>query len=249
MSLNKAIGKAVRLYESFREAKPRKVGAVKVAVPRAVAVMGYVEAIDYRTTHGGKTELYRHDFAPGSRPLLAVSADGKQLLLLGGRYQFTEQGIVDKDARGKLITNPGHGKTLNPRATGSKLSAAEGLLKWARAKMPDGRSRASLKLHHAIEMAKAEAGRGNKTAARLVRSFDKSGGWDAQRATMLRVSNPAKPATMDSATGAALAAYARTNRVPSGIITTMRILWANDPAYWNKRGFVKLEETVRALRD
>jgi hypothetical protein len=198
MSLNKAIGKAVRLYESFREAKPRKVGAVKVAVPRAVAVMGYVEAIDYRTTHGGKTELYRHDFAPGSRPLLAVSADGKQLLLLGGRYQFTEQGIVDKDARGKLITNPGHGKNINPRL-----------------KLP------GFVRHRKVPKDSAE-GR--------------------------RLMNPAKPATMDSATGAALAAYARTNRVPSGIITTMRILWANDPAYWNKRGFVKLEETVRALR-
>lgn len=115
MSLKKAIGAAVRLYESFREESPRKVGAVRVNIPQAVAVMGYVEGIDYRTTHGRKLTLYHHDFEPGSRPLLAVSADGTQLLLLGGRYQFTEQGIVDKDARGNLITNPKHGKSINPR--------------------------------------------------------------------------------------------------------------------------------------
>lgn len=114
MSLKKHIGKAVALFESFREAKPRRIGVVKLAVPPAVAVMGYVEGIDYRTTHGGKVTLYHHDFEPGSRPLLAVSPDGRQLLLLGGRYEWTEQGIVDKDARGNLITNPQHGRNINP---------------------------------------------------------------------------------------------------------------------------------------
>lgn len=112
MSLKKAIGAAVALYESFREARPRKIGAVKFAVPQAVAVIGYVEGIDYKTTHGKKVTLYHHDFAPGSRPLLTVSADGKQLLLLGGRYQFTERGIVDRDHRGREIENPAHGKDL-----------------------------------------------------------------------------------------------------------------------------------------
>ena len=115
MSLKKHITAAVRLFESFREESPRKVGTARVNIPKAVAVMGYVEGIDYRTTHGKKLTLYHHDFEPGSRPLLAVSSDGTQLLLLGGRYQFTEQGIVDMDARGRLITNPSHGKNINPR--------------------------------------------------------------------------------------------------------------------------------------
>jgi hypothetical protein len=115
MSLKKAIGAAVRLYEDFREESPRKVGSARVNIPKAVAVMGYVEGIDYRTTHGKKLTLYHHDFEAGSRPLLAVSSDGRQLLLLGGRYQFTEQGIVDKDARGRLITNPKHGRAINPK--------------------------------------------------------------------------------------------------------------------------------------
>lgn len=118
----KHIAQAVRLYESFRERKPRRIADVKLKVPKAVACIGYVEGIDYRTTHGKKVTLYHHDFAPGSRPLLAVSGDGKQLLLLGGRYEFTERGIVDKDAAGREIENARHGKTINPR---QRLSSKE----------------------------------------------------------------------------------------------------------------------------
>jgi hypothetical protein len=114
MSIKKAVQKAVTLFESFREARPRRVGVVKMNVPAAVAVMGYVEGIDYRTTHAGKVTLYHHDFEPGSRPLLAVSSNGRQLLLLGGRYEWTERGIVDKDARGREIENPKHGRSMNP---------------------------------------------------------------------------------------------------------------------------------------
>ncbi len=112
MSLRKAIAAAVTLYESFREAKPRSIGTYKMPVPRAVAVIGYVEGIDYRTTHKGKLTLYHHDFVPGSRPLLCASADGRQLLLLGGRFQFTERGIVDLDHEGQEIENPAHGADM-----------------------------------------------------------------------------------------------------------------------------------------
>lgn len=175
MSLKREIGQAVSLYESFREASPRRVAKIRVKPVKAVAIIGYVEAVDYRTTHGKKVELYRHDFAAGSRPLLAVSADGKQLLLLGGRYQFTEQGIVDKDASGKLITNPGHGKAINPR--------------------------------------------GRRKNAR----------------------------TLDVAEGQAITSYARLHRLPASIVSTMRILYMNDPALWSKRGLSKLETEVRAL--
>lgn len=112
MSIQRAVGKAVALYRSFRESAPKRIGRVNFVVPKAVAVIGYVEGIDYRTTHGKTITLYHHDFAPGSRPLLAVSGDGKQLLLLGGRYEFTERGIVDRDAQGREIENPGHGKDI-----------------------------------------------------------------------------------------------------------------------------------------
>lgn len=111
-AVRKSIHAAIALYRSFREKEPQRISVVDFDVPEAVAVIGYVEAIKYRTTHGEKTELYEHPFQRGSRPLLAVSSDGRQLLLLGGRYRFTARGIVDRDARGKLVYDPEHGKDL-----------------------------------------------------------------------------------------------------------------------------------------
>jgi hypothetical protein len=111
----KEVRAAVELYESFREKKPKRLKILDVKIPRVVVHVGYVEAVDYRTTHGTELVLYNHKFAAGSRPLLCVSSDGRQLLLLGGRYQFTERGIVDKDSKGRQIKNPKHGKKINPR--------------------------------------------------------------------------------------------------------------------------------------
>ncbi len=103
---------AVKLYEDFREKKPRKIKKIPFAIPRVAVDIGYVEFIGYRTTHGRKLTLYKHDFAAGSRPLMCVSPDGRQLLLLGGRYRFTQRGIVDRDAKGREIENAAHGKDI-----------------------------------------------------------------------------------------------------------------------------------------
>ena len=88
---------------------PKKIDTVNFEVPQAVAVIGHVDEILYTTTHNGKAVSYRHPFQAGSRPLMAVSGNGAQLLLLGGRYKFTARGIVDRDARGKLVYEPAHG--------------------------------------------------------------------------------------------------------------------------------------------
>lgn len=106
--------RAAKLYESFRERTPTRIKKIAIRPPPRVAVdIGIVEFIGYRTTHGRKLTLYKHDFAPGSRPLLMVSPDGRQLLLIGGRYKFTDRGIVDRDISGREIENPAHGKDLN----------------------------------------------------------------------------------------------------------------------------------------
>lgn len=104
--------RAAKLYESFREAKPDKVLQLEIDIPKTVLVIGHMESLDYRTTHRRKSTLYRHGFEPGSRPLLCVSPDGTQLLLIGGRYKFTDRGIVDLDAKGRLILDPKHGKRI-----------------------------------------------------------------------------------------------------------------------------------------
>lgn len=112
------MAQAITLYESFRDAKPRKLARLKVKIPKVVACMGYVESLDYRTTHKGKAQPYRHRFAAGSRPLLCVSSDGRQLMLLGGLYKWTERGIVDRDAKGRERPDPKHGRGVNPKRTG-----------------------------------------------------------------------------------------------------------------------------------
>jgi hypothetical protein len=104
---------AIEIYQSFREKKPRRCAVVDVDIPSIVASIGHVEAIDYRTTHGRRLKLYRHEFVSGSRPLLCVSPDGRQLYLLGGRFKFTGRGIVDRDANDEEIENEAHGEELD----------------------------------------------------------------------------------------------------------------------------------------
>lgn len=113
--MKRALRAAVQLFRDFREKEPKRLRVVHFDVPEAVMVIGHVESICYRTDHDGKTELYEHPFQPGSRPLLCASSDGNQLLLLGGRYKFTARGIVDRDAKGKLVYEPGHGGYLRRR--------------------------------------------------------------------------------------------------------------------------------------
>lgn len=106
------VRQAVELFTSFREKKPKRLDIVEIDHPSVVAVIGYLDAMDYTTEHGKKVTLYRHEFARGSRPLFCVSADGEQLLLIGGRFQFDDRGIVDKNARGEDIIPDDHGEPI-----------------------------------------------------------------------------------------------------------------------------------------
>lgn len=95
--------RAAKLYESFRDESPRRSRSVRIEIPKAVAVMGTVEFIGYVTTHNGKTHLYIHEFAPGSRPLFCSGGRSKQIFLVSGRYRVTDRGIVDYTRSGKPI--------------------------------------------------------------------------------------------------------------------------------------------------
>jgi hypothetical protein len=94
---------AASLYHHFREERPKRARRVAVNLPRAVAVLGYVEFLGYVTTHRGRSFLYLHEFAPGSRPMMAAGKKRNQLLLVGGRYHVTSRGIVDLDAHGREV--------------------------------------------------------------------------------------------------------------------------------------------------
>lgn len=49
----------------------------------------------YTTVRDGEVEKYIHRFKKSARPILAASHDGKQLVLIGGDFVFTECGITD----------------------------------------------------------------------------------------------------------------------------------------------------------
>lgn len=88
---------AARKLEDFSGHKARR--TVRIAArskQQTGLVFGEVDLIGYTATRDGKTERYGHTFKKSSRPLLAVTSDGKQLHIVGGRYEFTEAGIEDR---------------------------------------------------------------------------------------------------------------------------------------------------------
>lgn len=94
---NSAYLKGKQLYHSFMKRAPQRGQQVNVKpLPKIAIAIGKVVAVIYESNRGGEKNYYRHDFKVASRPLLAASFDGTQLILVGGSYRFTERGIVDK---------------------------------------------------------------------------------------------------------------------------------------------------------
>lgn len=89
---------AARRIERFTGHDPEIVGTVSFPDLDgvALAVVGECDGVLYTTVRDGRRERYIHEFAPADKPTLCVTADGRQIVLVGGRYQFTERGIVDK---------------------------------------------------------------------------------------------------------------------------------------------------------
>jgi hypothetical protein len=97
MSKSNQVRKAAALYERFSGHEAESLGKIKIPGMPAVGVaIGEVDGILYTTVRDGKTEKYIHKFHKNDKPLFVVSPDGKQCLLIGGNYTFTERGIVDK---------------------------------------------------------------------------------------------------------------------------------------------------------
>ena len=92
-----SVRRAIKDYEAFRERPARRARTVEINWPSSVWIMGHVDFIGYRTTHGNKAVRYKHTFHAGSKPLLCT--DGKKLFLVAGRYHVTDRGIVDLNRR------------------------------------------------------------------------------------------------------------------------------------------------------
>lgn len=93
---NPDVKRAASLFERFTGHKAEVAGVFEVPEqPRVGVVMGECDGVLYTTVRDGKLEHYIHEFAKSDRPQLVVSPNGKQMFLLGGRFTFTERGIVD----------------------------------------------------------------------------------------------------------------------------------------------------------
>lgn len=91
-----AISRAADLYSRFSGHNSESLGRVNVPdLPKVAAVVGECDAINYTCVRDGVEERYTHRFRKSDKPLLCVDPTGKQLLLIGGDYVFTELGIVD----------------------------------------------------------------------------------------------------------------------------------------------------------
>jgi hypothetical protein len=97
MKAREQLDRAARLYKRFTGHDAEPLADVRAPrVPRVGLVVGECDGILYTTVRDGEKERYIHRFHAGERPLLVVSPDGKQLMLIGGRFTFTERGIVDR---------------------------------------------------------------------------------------------------------------------------------------------------------
>lgn len=92
--------RAAARFERFTGHDAEEIGrAYMPPIPKHAASIGVCTAICYETVRDGRVENYIHEFSEAAAPLLAVSPDGKQLWLVGGKYTFTDRGIVDKSRK------------------------------------------------------------------------------------------------------------------------------------------------------
>lgn len=90
---------AQRLAARFHGRKPGDdeiYTTAKPTIPDAMANIGQVFAVEYLAERDGTVYRFRHVFRAKSRPQLAVSPDGDFVTMLGGAWQFSEDGFIDK---------------------------------------------------------------------------------------------------------------------------------------------------------
>lgn len=96
VSATEQLKQAMTLYRNFSGHEPEVVGKMeRPDIPEVGIVIGELEGVAYETMRDGEIEKYFHRFDKKVRPLLVSSFDGRLIYILGGEYDFTEDGIVD----------------------------------------------------------------------------------------------------------------------------------------------------------
>lgn len=91
-----SIADAAKLYTDFTGHSADYYQKVNVPEVKSALHVGSCDGILYTTIRDGVEESYIHKFKNHARPAFAVSSNGRQLLLIGGKFAFTERGIVDR---------------------------------------------------------------------------------------------------------------------------------------------------------
>jgi hypothetical protein len=87
---------AAELFEAFTGDEAEHSERITVPpLPKAATFVGLCDGVLYTAVRDGQRQRFIHRFRLKDRPVLACSPDGRQLLLLGGSYEFTDRGIVD----------------------------------------------------------------------------------------------------------------------------------------------------------
>lgn len=88
---------ASELYENFTGHKAKILANIKKPdIPDVLVGVGEVDGILYTTVRDGVTEKYIHEFHKDAKPAFCVAPDGSQIFFIGGEYDFTERGIIDR---------------------------------------------------------------------------------------------------------------------------------------------------------
>lgn len=90
------IERAKEGYRQFTGHEPGYVDEYRLTWPKVAYKFGECLGVMYETTRDGKRERYLHKFSKGSRPALVSNFDGNAIHMIGGSYDFTERGIVDR---------------------------------------------------------------------------------------------------------------------------------------------------------
>ena len=84
------------LYEQFHGETPQRVKYRKLPVFSQGVEIGPLVAVTYDTIRDGKIQRYEHEFSERASPLLVSSDSGRKVAVIGGDFQFTDRGFVDK---------------------------------------------------------------------------------------------------------------------------------------------------------
>lgn len=90
---------ANRRFKNFRGYDADYIDAHELPDNKYFWEIGKLDGVLYTTNRDGVTEHYRHDFKEHAKPILAASADGRELRVIGDKFEVTELGIVDKPKR------------------------------------------------------------------------------------------------------------------------------------------------------